>query len=79
MSCSRTGDGTVFTSDGGRVSLAMQLDETGRVRLKDVMDFYAGLKQGQVMDDAKMQEIASKAKVLEQSGLKVNASALPLR
>ena len=72
-------DGTVFTSDGGRVSLAMQLDETGRVRLKDVMDFYAGLKQGQVMDDAKMQEIASKAKVLEQSGLKVNASALPLR
>lgn len=72
-------DGTVFTSDGGRLSLAMQLDESGRGRFKDVMDFYAGLKQGQVLSDAKVQEIASKAKVLEQSGLKVNATALPLR
>lgn len=71
-------DGTVFTSDGGRLSLAMQLDENGRARLKDVMDFYTALKPGQVLTDAKVQEIASKAKVLEQSGLKVNATALPM-
>ena len=43
-------EGTVFISDGGRLSLAMQLDESGRARFKDVMDFYAGLKQGQVLE-----------------------------
>ncbi len=70
-------EGTVFISDGGRLSLAMQLDESGRARFKDVMSFYAGLKQGQVLTDATVQELLGKAKVLEQSGLKVNVTALP--
>lgn len=70
-------EGTVFISDGGRLSLAMELDESGRARFKDVMDFYAGLKQGQVLTDAMLQELLGKAKVLEQSGLKVNLTSLP--
>ena len=69
--------GTVFVSNGGRLVLSLQLNEAGRTQLNDVMGFYAGLKPGQILTDAQLQEILGKVKVLEQSGLKVSASALP--
>ena len=73
----RDWEATVFVSDGQTLTVSMQLTDRGINQFKDMTNFFADLKQGQALTDAQVKKIEGYAKMLEQSGIRINATALP--
>lgn len=63
---------TVNFSNGQTLSVALQMSEAGYARWKDATGFINELKNGAKLTDAKVKELEGKAKMLEQSGIKVD-------
>lgn len=63
---------TVNFTNGQTLSVALQMSEAGYARWKDATGFINELKNGAKLTDAKVKELEGKAKMLEQSGIKVD-------
>ena len=70
-------EATVFVREGQSLSLPMQLTDEGLKQFVDLSAFYADLKQDQALNDAQVKKIEGYAKMLEQSGIRINATTPP--
>ena len=68
---------TVNFISGQSLSVALELSDEGYARWKDSTSFLNGLKNGAKLTDAEVKVLEGKAKMLEQSGFKVNTTAAP--
>ena len=68
---------TVNFLAGQSLTVALELSEDGYARWKDSTAFLNGLKNGAKLTDAEVKVLEGKAKMLEQSGFKVNTTAAP--
>ena len=68
---------TVNFMAGQSLTVALELSEEGYARWKDSTAFLNGLKNGAKLTDAEVKVLEGKAKMLEQSGFKVNTTSAP--
>ena len=68
---------TVNFMAGQALTVALELSDEGYARWKDSTTFLNGLKNGAKLTDAEVKVLEGKAKMLEQSGFKVNTTAAP--
>jgi len=68
---------TVNFMKGQKLTVALQMSDEGYARWKDSTSFLNGLKNGAKLTDGEVKVLEGKAKALEQSGFKVNATAAP--
>ena len=68
---------TVNFIAGQSLTVALELSDEGYSRWKDSTSFLNGLKNGAKLTDAEVKVLEGKAKMLEQSGFKVNTTAAP--
>lgn len=73
---SRTGfedwERTINARDGQKLSVAMQMNESGLQRWAELTVFFNSLVNGAKLTDAQVEEIEARAKMLSQSGYKVD-------
>jgi hypothetical protein len=68
---------TVNFLAGQSLTVALELSEEGYARWKDSTSFLNGLRNGAKLTDAEVKVLEGKAKMLEQSGFKVNTTDAP--
>jgi hypothetical protein len=68
---------TVNFMAGQALTVALELSEEGYARWKDSTAFLNDLKNGAKLTDAEVKVLEGKAKMLEQSGFRVNTTAAP--
>jgi hypothetical protein len=65
---------TVNLSNGQKLNVALEMSDTGYARWKDATAFLNNLKNGAKLTDAEVKRLEGEAKMLEQSGYKVNVN-----
>jgi len=68
---------TVNFVAGQKLAVTLQMDEAAYARWKDASAFLNGLKNGAKLTDAEVKKLEGEAKMLEQSGFKVNTTDAP--
>jgi len=72
-----TWERTINATDGLVLTVALELSPEGYARWKDATDFLNALKNGATLTDAQAEELRGRAKMLEQSGYKVDTKDAP--
>lgn len=65
---------TINVTNGLKLTAAMQLDDEGYARWQDATTFLNALKNGAKLTDAEVKVLEGQARMLEQSGFKVNTT-----
>jgi hypothetical protein len=68
---------TINAVDGQTLDVALELSDTGYARWKDATAFLNGLKNGARLTDAEAERIRGQAKMLSQSGYRVDTKDAP--
>lgn len=68
---------TVNFTNGQKLNVALQMSDAGYARWQDATKFMNELKNGAKLTDAEVKRIEGEAKMLEQSGYKVNTTDAP--
>ena len=68
---------TVNFTNGQKLNVALEMSAAGYARWQDATKFMNELKNGAKLTDAEVKRIEGEAKMLEQSGYKVNTTDAP--
>jgi hypothetical protein len=63
---------TINVYEGQVLSVSLQMDESGYARWRENISFLQDLKNGAIISEAEAELIRGKAKMFEQSGIRIN-------